>query len=82
MIDDTTLYIRVACLTCCGSRRAPGHHDPLRPAKWKRCPYCDIAGMTFIEASETLLVECLASRPAASRTKVLQRLSIKISEEI
>jgi hypothetical protein len=82
MISDTTLYIHITCTTCRGSRRARGYHDPLQPDKWKRCPYCDITGMTYVEASEQLLVECLASLPAERRTNILQRLAVKISEEI
>ena len=51
------LYIKVACTACRGSRMASYYHDPMKPYKWKRCPYCNEQGMTYIEAVERIVLE-------------------------
>ena len=33
------------------------YHDPMKPYKWKRCPYCNEQGMTYIEAVERIVLE-------------------------
>jgi hypothetical protein len=82
-LSDTTLYVRIRCISCHGSRAysAGGHHDPLSPGKWGACPYCDTSGMTYVEASANVLVDCLAAIAPERRDLILQRLTVKISEE-
>ena len=58
MLTDK-LYIRVACTACRGSRMASYYHDPLKPFKWKRCPYCNEEGKIYIEATERMVREHL-----------------------
>ena len=78
------LFIKIRCISCHGSRAysAGGTHDPMNPGKWGACPYCDMSGMTYIEAANNVIVDCLAGMPAEKRDLILQRLAAKISEEI
>ena len=53
------LYIKVSCVVCDGSLRSRSHHDPSNPYKWKRCPYCNEQGKTYIQATERMIREYL-----------------------
>ena len=78
------LYVRIRCPMCKGSRAysAGGYQNPMEPGKWGACPYCDMEGMTYVEAAVDIIAECAASLPADKQAIILQRLNAEKSDDI
>ncbi len=73
-MSDGKLYIKVTCSICSGSKMSRNYHNPMEPYKWKRCPYCNMSGETYIEATGRRVLE------AAQKIRNEQE-STKTSEE-
>ena len=76
------LYIRIRCSSCRGSRiySAGGHYDSMKPGKWGACPYCDMEGKVFIEASVNVIADYINELPFEQYAAILGKLVQKKSE--
>ena len=71
------LHVKIKCIVCSGTRIFDhGTHLPQKPYKWKRCPYCDPNGETYVEATLNVVVEYFESLPEDKRREILSQLSI------
>jgi len=73
------LYVKIKCPTCKGSKIFNhGAHFPIKPYKWKTCPYCDTRGEVYIEAAHTVILEYLESLSEDKKQEILLRLSVSL----
>ena len=77
------LYIKITCFACEGTKllKHSAHHNPARPFMWKSCPYCDLDGLTLIEAHPTVVAEYLQQLPESVRTGILKQLKKKFKKK-
>ena len=72
-----TLHVKIKCIVCKGTKTFNhGHHDPHEPHRWKRCPYCDPHGETYIEASFDIILKYFNSLSEDKKQEILSQLSI------
>ncbi len=73
-----TLHAKIKCPICKGTRIYDhGFNSPQEPFKWKRCPYCDTHGETYIEATFEVVADYIDSLSDDKKQEILSRLSIK-----
>jgi len=71
------LFLEIVCPTCEGSRLYnSGHYDPLNPAKWRNCPYCNpMTGTTFVEATVERIIDYLVEQDSDTKKRIVSALS-------
>lgn len=72
-----TLYVKVICSICKGTRSLYGTKKPPPPTganRWTFCSYCDHDGLVLIEAGDYTIIQHLMELPKERRDNIIAEI--------